>query len=96
MVRIIAPYKLRDPSGARDVGVVDVEADVLPEQLEAVGEVGEDHMGSQQRGDAPHQAASGSEVDRSLARRGAAAAGSRRRARETWRARRRCPRRPPR
>ena len=45
------------------MGVVDVEADVLPEQLEAVGEVGEDHMGSQQRGDAPHQAASGSEVD---------------------------------
>lgn len=65
MVRIVAPYKLRDTSGARDVGVVDVEADVLPEKLEAVGEVGEDNVGSQQRRDAPHQAAPGSEVDRS-------------------------------
>lgn len=67
MVRIVAPHKLRDPSGARDVGVVDIEGDVLPKQLEPVGEVGEDHMGAQQGGDAPHQAAPGPEVHRARA-----------------------------
>lgn len=62
-MRIISPDELGDPSRAPCV-VPDVEVDILPEELEAVREVGEQHVGSEERGDAASKAAARSQLER--------------------------------